>query len=343
MRLGTSRPTTPITHTGQPLTITDPNGVVTTLTYDDRQRLLSRQVGSEATTFSYWPTVLLKRVTLPDSSFVENTYDGAQRLIQVTDSLGNKIVYGLDAQGNRTSETSYDPTNVLARTRSRVINSLNQVWKVIGAAGTAAVTTVNGYDGNGNPTTINAPLGRNTTNQYDALNRLRQVTDPASGNTLYGYDPFDTLKSVQDPRGQITTYAYNGFGDVISQFSPVTGTTTNTYDAAGNLKTSTDARGVVTTYAYDALNRVLTAEFKLGSTVDQLITYGYDAGTNGKGRLTSASDAAHSMSWAYAYSDHAGPAFRRKRGHRSGLCRAAVEAVCGLWLSRPCRSMPLGA
>src|SRR5207245_974777 len=36
---------------GQPLTITDPNGVVTTLTYDLRQRLTSRQVGTETTTF----------------------------------------------------------------------------------------------------------------------------------------------------------------------------------------------------------------------------------------------------------------------------------------------------
>ena len=51
---------------GQPLTVTDPNGVVTTLTYDARQRLTSRTVGSEQTTFEYWPTGLLKKTTLPD-------------------------------------------------------------------------------------------------------------------------------------------------------------------------------------------------------------------------------------------------------------------------------------
>jgi YD repeat-containing protein len=44
---------------GQPLTITDSNGTVTTLTYDTRQRLTSRQVGTEATTLAYWPTGLL--------------------------------------------------------------------------------------------------------------------------------------------------------------------------------------------------------------------------------------------------------------------------------------------
>src|SRR5262249_54547356 len=52
---------------GQPLTITDPNGVVTTLTYDARQRVASRSVASETTTLAYWPTGLVKKVTLPDS------------------------------------------------------------------------------------------------------------------------------------------------------------------------------------------------------------------------------------------------------------------------------------
>ena len=47
---------------GQPLTITDPNGVVTTLAYDGRQRLTSRTVGTEQTTFDYWPTGLVKKV-----------------------------------------------------------------------------------------------------------------------------------------------------------------------------------------------------------------------------------------------------------------------------------------
>ena len=32
---------------------------------------------------------------------------------------------------------------------------------------------------------------------------------------------------------------------------------------------------------------------------DQTIAFGYDSGTNGKGRLTSASDANHSLSWTY--------------------------------------------
>lgn len=284
---------------GQPLTISDPNGVLTTLTYDLRQRLTSRQVGIETTSFSYWPTGLLKQVTLPDASFLLYTYDAAHRLTQINDSLGNKVVYTLDALGNRTAESAYDPTSALHRTHARVFNTLDELYQDLNASGTAAVTTTFGYDANGNQTSIAAPMTRNTANAYDELNRLKQITDPASGITQFGYDANDNLTSVIDPRTLTTSYTYTGIGDLKTQVSPDTGTTTNSYDSGGNLATSTDARGAVSTYTYDALNRVTSVAYKIGSTTDQTIAFTYDAGTNGQGHLTGASDANHSMSFSY--------------------------------------------
>jgi RHS repeat-associated protein len=279
---------------GQPLTITDPNGVVTTLTYDARQRLTSSQVGTETTGYSYYATGLLHTVTLPDSSTISDTYDGAHRLTKITDSAGNSINYTLDALGNRTAENASDPSGSLHRTHTRVYNTLSLLAQDINAAGTSAVTTTLGYDSNGNLTTSNAPLSRNTATQYDALNRLAQITDPASGVTQLGYDANDNLASVNDPRSLTTTYSHDGFGDVTHQVSPDSGTTTHTYDLGGNLKTATDARSAVATYAYDALNRVTQVAYS-----DQTINFTYDAGTNGIGRLTGASDANHALSWAY--------------------------------------------
>jgi RHS repeat-associated protein len=284
---------------GQPLTITDPNGVVTSLSYDPRQRLTSRSVGSETTSFDYWPTGLLKKVTLPDASYLSYTYDNAHRLTQINDGLGNKVVYTLDAMGNRTAENTHDPGSTLRRTHTRVLNSLNQLYQEVNAAGTAAVATTFGYDANGNQTSIAAPLSRSTANQYDELNRLKQITDPASGVTQFGYDANDNLTSVSDPRSLTTSYGYNGFADLTSQVSPDTGTTTNTYDSGGNLSTSTDARGAVSTYSYDALNRVTSIAYSLSGSTDQTLSFTYDGGTNGKGHLTGASDANHSMSWSY--------------------------------------------
>jgi RHS repeat-associated protein len=284
---------------GQPLQITDANGVVTTLAYDLRQRLISRTLAGEQTTLEYWPTGLLKKVTLPDSSFLLYTYDNAHRLTRIDDKAGNYVSYTLDDMGNRTAEDAYDPTSTLRRTRSHVFNSLNQLWKDLTAAATAAQTTEFGYDTRGNQTDIHAPLGRDTFTDFDELGRLVSMTDPATGLTELDYDARDNLTSVTDPLNNVTGYAYNAFDDLLTQTSPDTGLTTNTYDSGGNLETSTDARGAVTTYDYDALNRLTSAAYTIGMTTDQTIAFTYDAGTYGKGRRTGASDADHSLSWVY--------------------------------------------
>jgi RHS repeat-associated protein len=292
---------------GQPTRITDANGLVTSLGYDARQRLTQRCVGGtlpsctggELTAIEYWPTGLLKKVTSPDGSFVAYTYDNAHRLTQIADGQGNRIVYTLDNAGNRTAENTYDISSNLKRTHTQVFNSLNQLWKDVNAAGTAAVTTTFGYDANGNQTTTNAPLSRNSTNAYDELDRLNQITDPASGVTAFAYDANDNLTQVTDPRSLVTSYTYTGFGDLKTQVSPDTGTATNSYDSGGNLDTSTDARGAVADYAYDALNRVTSVSYTLASVTDQTISYTYDSESNQKGHLTGASDANHSLSWTY--------------------------------------------
>ncbi len=279
---------------GQPLTVTDPNNIVTTLTYDARQRLTSSAIGTESTGYTYYPTGRLKLVTRPDSSTILYAYDGAHRLTDITDGLANHIHYTLDAIGNRTAENAYDPGNALHRTHTRAYNTLSELYQDIDAAGTSAVTTTYGYDSNGNQTSVAAPLSRNTADQYDALNRLSQITDPNNGITALGYDANDNLATLKDPRTFTTSYSHDGFGDLTQIISPDTGTTINTYDSGGNLKTATDARSALATYAYDALNRVSQVAY-----TDQTINFTYDVGTNGKGRLTGASDANHSLSWTY--------------------------------------------
>ncbi len=118
---------------GRPLSITDPNGLVTTLTYHPRGWLTSRQVGAELTNYAYDGLGQLTKVTLPDGSYLQYTHDGAHRLTQINDSINNKIVYTLDAMGNRTKEEAYDPSNTLARTRQQVYDSLNRLHQSVGA------------------------------------------------------------------------------------------------------------------------------------------------------------------------------------------------------------------
>jgi YD repeat-containing protein len=62
---------------GKSRQITDPNGLVTTLVWDERQRLTSRTAGSQVTSYTYDGVGQLTRITLPDGSFLEYEYDTA--------------------------------------------------------------------------------------------------------------------------------------------------------------------------------------------------------------------------------------------------------------------------
>src|SRR5258706_117941 len=288
---------------GKPLPLVAANGLSTTLTYDARQRLTARSVGTETTGYSYDGVGQLTLVTLPDGSTLTYTYDGAHRLTQIADGLGNKVVYTLDNIGNRSAESYYDPANVLARTRSRVYDPLNRLYQDIGGADPAHQVTQYAYDSNGNMNSLTDPLARVTTQNYDALNRLLQVTDPVNGAaapTKYAYDAQDNLTQVTDPKNLATVYAYNGFNELATQTSPDTGVTGFTYDSAGNLATKTDARNVTATYAYDDLNRVATISYPAyQSDPAETVTYTYDSCSNGIGRLCSLSDKTGSTSWSY--------------------------------------------
>ncbi|MGH8581969.1 MAG: RHS repeat-associated core domain-containing protein, partial [Gammaproteobacteria bacterium] len=277
---------------GHPLTIQDPNGLVTTLAYDARGRLISRARGTETTSYEYDGAGQLKKVTSPDNSYLSYTYDTAHRLIDIQDNLGNAIHYSLDLMGNRTQEDLRDPQGTLKQTHRRVYNGLNRLIKAIGATGQ---TTQYGYDNNGNLTTLTDPLNQVTASTYDKLNRLVDVRDPLLGHTETRYDPLDRVTRILDPLGSATDYTIDGLGDTEATDSPDTGITQRSFDAAGNVLSETDARGNTTTHQYDALNRLTQTTFDDGSP----ITYTYDTGADNRGRLMDLTDPNGSTSWSY--------------------------------------------
>lgn len=117
---------------GQVLQMSDANGVVTTNTYDLRQRLLSTSVAGQTTSYSYDPVGQLTKVTQPDASWVGYEYDAAHRLNAVKDNLGNRIEYTLDNAGNRTAEAVKDPGGALKRTLARSFDALGRVQQTTG-------------------------------------------------------------------------------------------------------------------------------------------------------------------------------------------------------------------
>ncbi|MBP6076795.1 MAG: RHS repeat protein, partial [Nitrosomonas sp.] len=282
----------------QPEEVIDPNGLTTTLTYDLRQRLLTRTSGTEVTSYQYDNVGQLKKIISPDNSFITYTYDAAHRLTGISDNLGNRVQYTLDAMGNRTKEELFDPANTLTQKRQREFDALSRLWKDIGAQ---SQITEHQYDAQGNRKKITDPLQHSVSYGFDARNRLTQTTDAANGLSQQEHDALDQITQVSDPRDVGTTYIYNGLGDLTQEISADRGTTTYTYDATGNLKTLLDARGVKHFYTWDVLNRLTKRTFTTIAGVPNTaaMTWSYDTGTNGIGRLTGMTDESGATSFSY--------------------------------------------
>ena len=268
-------------------TLTDANGIVSSMTYTPRGWVESSTFNGALTQYEYYPTGSVKRITTPSGHSLNYEYDDGERLVAIVDSLGNRIDYTRDLMGNITSTEIKDSAGALKKNQTAVFNALGQLNKSLGSNGQSLTLS---YDADGNPINEENAKANANTSSFDALNRLNQVIDADNGATGYTYDNQDRLTEVTDPEGETTSYEYNAFGEMTKLTSPDTGVTTYTYDAAGNMLTKTDARGITVTYTYDALNRPLTQSY---ADASENIVYSYDDTTNGNngiGRLTSVTD-----------------------------------------------------
>ncbi|WP_018079194.1 RHS repeat-associated core domain-containing protein [Thiobacillus denitrificans] len=218
------------------------------------------------------------------------TYDAADRLTSVTDSLGNQVTYAYDTRDNRIQDVSKDPNGTVVRQVDRVFNARDELSQ-INAAGSITQLV---YDAAENLTQETNPNGNATGHQYDALKRLTQTIDALSGITTIGYDVTSQPNNVATPNGANTTYEVDDLGNVLKETSPDRGITTYTHDNVGNVLTRTDARGVTATFTYDALNRVASVSYPNAAENVVLV---YD--TCQAGLLCSVTDQSGTRSWAY--------------------------------------------
>jgi uncharacterized repeat protein (TIGR01451 family) len=116
-----------------------------------------------------------------------------------------------------------------------------------------------------------------------------------SAQTSYGYDRLDNLVTVTDAASNVTTMAYNLLGRKTDMWDPDMGHWVYGYDTLGNLTSQKDAKNQTIYFTYDALNRMTLKDLPTGTDVH----YYYDAGTWGKGRRTSMTDASGSTTWTY--------------------------------------------
>jgi len=295
----------------------DPNGLVTTYTWDEMNRIQTvtlvgagPAVEDLVTTYTYSSAGDLTSVTFPEGNGVAYTHDyttGCGQLETVTDTEGNSIQYDYDADGNLTDQDVYDSVPALKKWTDYQYNARNLLSDVILPGGYSESFS---YDSGDRRTGYENGAGDSWTYGYDDLDRVTSVVQDQLGLTTgYTWTDLDRVETVTDPRGLVSTYTYNDYGWPASVASPDMGLVSFGQDDAGNVTSRTDALGT-TGYTYDELNRLASID---PPGTGHEITYLYDdttGGNYGAGRLTGMTDASGSTSWVY---DKAGNIVREDR------------------------------
>ncbi len=131
----------------------------------------------------------------------------------------------------------------MAKARRAIATTLN------GVTTTAPVTTTQGYDGDGNQTSVTSANGGATTSAYDHLGRQVQTTLPAvmlyTGATTTSVETTGYDGDGTDGNGALTMSSYDPLGRQVTTTNPVSGTMLMTYTAIELAALCGYRRGVV--------------------------------------------------------------------------------------------------
>jgi RHS repeat-associated protein len=267
---------------GEPQTVTDAAGAVTSYSYDTHGNVLTIQDGPTAlvtntTTFTYYTNGLVKTVTDARNYTSTYAYDTLNRLSTVTDALLHTQTWTYDTYGNVATYT--DPNG---HTTSYTYNALNEMTgEVRPQSATVSSTYTYTYDTVGNLTTKVTPLSTGVsatdTSTYDSMNRLTQETDPLGNVTTYLYDNAGNLVGITNALGYTTSYTVDNAGRVITVTVPLTSTTSATtsytLDAAGEVTAVTDPLSHTTDMTYTLNGWLASVTDPLGNST----SYAYNA------------------------------------------------------------------
>ncbi|MCI0637332.1 MAG: hypothetical protein L0206_25955, partial [Actinobacteria bacterium] len=259
--------------TGRLDSVTDPAGVLWSLSYDASGRLgavTNANYGTVAFTydgagriqtfsdyetqvwqFEYWgwPWIdRIKKVTYPGGAQASFAYAG----------LGDHVVTSVTDLRGGVWKSVHDVAESPAQTSA--VDPLGNAWTFVHDAQRLLESETNplgktwayDHDANGNLTSVTDPLQRVTEATYDALNRLTQVQIDGD-RTLYLYEdeehPMLVTRVVEPPVGGGTPGITGA-----DYFGPLDGSAPGEWN--GHLDELSDGEGVSTRFDYDSLGRI---------------------------------------------------------------------------------------
>lgn len=222
---------------GQPTQIEQPDKYVWTFTYDRMGRVLTSAFNPPGQTpapasFGYDVVGQLTSYTDSLSQTWSFDYDEARRLVKTVAPSGDTASFTHDAAGNITQTEYSNGTGPVSFWEQTQFDELGRLLKTIGAEGQQWDFT---HDVEDNPGTETDPLSYVNTFGFDALSRLTSVVDRESFTTAMTYDAHDRETTFTDPRSIVTTFTYDGFGAVVTETSADRGTTSYSHLTSADL------------------------------------------------------------------------------------------------------------
>jgi len=170
------------------LTETQPEGIAVTRGYDPASRLVSyTDTLSHTTTYEYDALGRQTAVTYPDSTVEAYTYDPAGNLTHITQPTGSVVSLSYDGASRRTGRTVTAGAGVVgAVSESYMLDGLGRFIQA--ASGTVTVVR-----------------------SYDSLSRLTSET--VAGRTVsYAYDDAGSVVGMSYPSGQVISHGIDALG-----------------------------------------------------------------------------------------------------------------------------------
>lgn len=291
--------------TGQLLSTTDINGVVSTQNIDGLGRVISsKPAGGAQTDVSY--ELCKTFVSVGSNSRACET--GENYKITTTTALNAPVISYRDATGNvrRTITKAYDNVNdVIVRNEynangtlyrssepalsnvgygslqwtTHEYDTLGRVAKVV-APGNRVTT----YQRNGLESSMINAKGQKRTERSNIANETIEIIDHDGNSLKYKRDALGRLTQTTDALGRNIVLTLDKNGNKLQQVDPNLGTWNYRYNVIGQPIWQQDGKGQQTTFQYDSLGRLIKR-----TEPDLVSHWVWDISANGKGQIAQVS------------------------------------------------------